>query len=101
MKTTSNTVLISGGSAGIGLEIAKLFAANGNKVIITGRDKQRLDKALARLENATGILCDISKKEDTEALAATLKKDFPDLNIVINNAGRAILYDIASRRKCI
>ena len=95
MKTTNNTVLISGGSAGIGLEIAKLFSANGNKVIITGRDKKRLDKALSQLPNATGIVSDVSKKEDTEALVTTLKNDFPDLNIVINNAGRAILYDIA------
>ncbi|HTE10466.1 MAG TPA: SDR family NAD(P)-dependent oxidoreductase, partial [Chitinophagaceae bacterium] len=54
------------------------------------------DKALAQLKNATGILSDISKKEDTGILVATLKKDFPDLNMVINNAGRAILYDIAN-----
>jgi uncharacterized oxidoreductase len=40
MKTSNNTVLISGGSAGIGLEIAKSFSARGNKVIITGRDQQ-------------------------------------------------------------
>jgi uncharacterized oxidoreductase len=96
MKTTNNTVLISGGSAGIGLEIAKLFSANGNKVIITGRDQQRLDKALGQLQHATGFVSDISNKEDAEALVATLKNDFPDLNIVINNAGRAILYDIAA-----
>ena len=96
MKTTDNTVLISGGTAGIGLEIAKQLAANGNKVIITGRDKQRLDKALALLPNATGIVTDVSKKEDTEALVQTLTRDFPELNIVINNAGRAILYDITT-----
>ncbi|HMH24872.1 MAG TPA: SDR family NAD(P)-dependent oxidoreductase [Puia sp.] len=96
MRTSDNTILISGGTAGIGLEIARLFSARGNKVIITGRNKQRLDTALGQLKNATGIVSDISKKEDTEALAATLKKDFPALNIVINNAGQAFLYDIAS-----
>lgn len=96
MKTTNNTVLITGGSAGIGLEIAKLFSANGNTVIITGRNKQRLDKALGQLKNATGIVSDISKKEDAEALTARLKKDFPDLNWVINNAGQAFLYDIGN-----
>jgi uncharacterized oxidoreductase len=95
MKTTNNTVLITGGSAGIGLEIAKLFSASDNKVIITGRDQQRLDKALSQLKNATGIASDVSKKETAQALVATLTKDFPDLNIVINNAGRALLYDIA------
>ena len=91
MKTTDNTVLISGGTAGIGLEIAKLFSANGNKVIITGRDKTRLDKALALLPDATGIVTDVSKKEDTDILVETLKRDFPELNIIINNAGRAVI----------
>jgi uncharacterized oxidoreductase len=96
MKTTHNTILITGGSAGIGLEIARLFSANGNKVIITGRDRQRLDKALSQLKNATGINSDVSKKEEVDVLVATLTKDFPDLNIVINNAGRALAYDIAN-----
>ncbi|MCW3117156.1 MAG: short-chain dehydrogenase [Chitinophagaceae bacterium] len=95
MNTTNNTVLISGGSAGIGLEIAKLFSARGNKVIITGRDPRRLENAVAQLKNATAIVSDVSKKEDAEALTATLTKDFPALNIVVNNAGRAILYDLA------
>ena len=96
MKATQNTVLITGGSAGIGLEIAKLLDQKGNHVIITGRDQQRLDKALAQLTNASGIISDVSKKEDAEALVATLTRDFPALNLVINNAGRAILYDIAN-----
>lgn len=96
MKTTNNTVLITGGTAGIGLEIAKLFSTNGNKVIITGRDKQRLDKALGQLKNATGIVSDVSRKEDVATLTGILKKDFQDLNIVINNAGRAILYNISA-----
>jgi len=94
MNTTNNTILITGGTAGIGLEAAKLFAAAGNTVIITGRDKKRLDKALALLPGATGIVSDVSKKEDTEALVATIKKDFSSLNIVVNNAGRALLYDL-------
>ena len=42
MKTTNNTVLITGGSAGIGFELAKLLSAKGNDVIITGRNKERL-----------------------------------------------------------
>jgi uncharacterized oxidoreductase len=96
MKTTNNTVLITGGTAGIGFEIAKSLSAADNKVIITGRDKPRLDKALSQLKNVTGVVSDISEKEDTETLVATLQKDFPQLNIVINNAGRALLYDIAN-----
>ena len=96
MNTSNNTVLITGGSAGIGLETAKLFAAAGNKVIITGRDKKRMEEALKLLPNATGIIGDVSSKKDTENLVATLKKDFPNLNIVVNNAGRAHLYNLAN-----
>lgn len=95
MKKTENTVLITGGSAGIGFAIAKLLVENNNRVIITGRNQQRLDQALAELKNATGILSDVSKAADAEALADTLKRAFPELNIVINNAGRAIQHNIA------
>ena len=94
MNTTNNTILITGGTAGIGLEAAKLFVATGNKVIITGRDQKRLDSALALLPGATGLVSDVSKKEDIETLVATIKKDFPSLNMIVNNAGRAILYDL-------
>ena len=96
MQTNSNTVLITGGSAGIGLEIAKLLSANGNTVVITGRDKPRLDKALSQLPKVIGIVSDVSKKGDVESLVETLKTRFPHLNMVINNAGRAILHDISS-----
>ena len=97
MKTSNNTILISGGSAGIGLEIAKLLLAKDNKVIITGRDRGRLDQALSQLDGAVGIVSDVSQEADTEALVATVKQDFPEVNMVINNAGRAVLYDLASR----
>lgn len=94
MKTTNNTVLISGGSAGIGFEIAKVLSEKGNHVIITGRDKARLQKAEAQLKNVTAISCDVSKEEDVKELVARLTKDFPGLNVVINNAGHAVVYDL-------
>jgi len=89
MKTTGNTVLITGGSAGIGFEIAKLLSEKGNKVIITGRNKQRLEAASKQLKNVTAIVSDVSKANDVDALVATITQDFPSLNIVINNAGKA------------
>jgi len=94
MKTTKNTVLITGGSAGIGFEIAKLFSEQDNQVIILGRDKDRLDKALSQLKNVTGIVCDVSKEEDRNALVVRLNADFPALDVVINNAGRALTYKL-------
>lgn len=94
MKTTNNTVLITGGSAGIGLEIAKLLSEKGNKVIITGRNEARLQQAASQLKNVSTIVSDVSNAEDVENLISQIKSEFPDLNMVINNAGRALVYDI-------
>lgn len=95
MKLSNNTVLITGGSAGIGLAIAKQLTEAGNHVIITGRNAERLEKALAQLKNATGIVSDVSKEADVVKLVEQLKKEHPTLNAVINNAGRAILYSLS------
>ncbi|PZU86146.1 MAG: short-chain dehydrogenase [Chryseobacterium sp.] len=94
MNTTNNTVLISGGSAGIGLEIAKLLSEKGNKVIITGRNEERLKQATSQLKNVSTIVSDVSNAEDVENLVNQVRIEFPDLNMVINNAGRALVYDI-------
>ncbi|MBB6128990.1 SDR family oxidoreductase [Mucilaginibacter lappiensis] len=94
MKTSQNTVLITGGSAGIGFEIAKQLSAKNNHVIIIGRNPERLQKAAAQLQNVTAINADISNAADVENLVAKLFSDFPHLNVVINNAGAASISDL-------
>jgi uncharacterized oxidoreductase len=94
MKTTQNTVLITGGSAGIGFEIAKLFSENGNHVIITGRNEERLKQAAAQLKNVTAIPFDVTKEEDVNTLVSRLAKEFPSLNVVVNNAGHATMNQL-------
>lgn len=96
MKTTNNTILISGGSAGIGFEIAKLLSEKGNNVIITGRNEKRLNQAAAKLNNVKTIVSDVSNPEDVEKLVTQINANFPQLNMVINNAGRALVYDLIS-----
>ena len=96
MKTTDNTVLLIGGSAGIGLEIAKSLSEKGNHVIITGRNKERLDKAAAQLKNVTAIVSDISSEQEIDKLAKQVSEQFPKLNVVINNAGNAYTYKLAA-----
>ena len=95
MRTTGNTILITGGSAGMGLEMARLFVANGNKVIITGRDENRLKAAASQLGNVTAIVSDVSKDSDVNALVKRVTNDFPELNVLINNAGRAFAYNLS------
>lgn len=94
MKTTGNTIFISGGSAGIGLEIAKQFSALGNKVIINGRNKERLENALGQLNNAEFIQGDLSIESERERIAEVLRNNYPDINVLINNAGDAYAYTL-------
>ncbi|MES2651975.1 MAG: SDR family NAD(P)-dependent oxidoreductase [Bacteroidota bacterium] len=99
MKTTGNTIFISGGSAGIGLAIAKKFSAAGNKIIINGRSKERLQNALKELDNAFAIQGDLSVKADRLKIAEELKSKHPELNIIINNAGAAFMNDLSDSNK--
>lgn len=93
MKTSKNTILVTGGGSGIGLEIAKLFSKD-NHIIIAGRSKERLLKAAASLENVSLIPFDITNEGDVNRLVEKVSKDFPNLNVLINNAGNASAYDI-------
>ena len=98
MKTSGNTIFISGGTAGIGFAMAKLFSKD-NKVIITGRDETRLEKALAQLPGVAGIRSDIADNDQAVSLSQKLSKEFPQLNIVINNAGRAAVHNLSETGK--
>jgi len=96
MKTTNNTVLITGGSAGIGFEIARLLSEKGNRVIITGRNKERLQKAVSKLPTVTAVVSDVTSEKDVKELRQRIERDFPELNVVINNAGSAFLHNLAN-----
>lgn len=93
MKTSNNIILITGGTAGIGFELAKALIKS-NTVIVTGRNQERLDNALSELPGLIGIKSDVSVESDVSALVETLKKDFPNLNILINNAGLATYNNV-------
>lgn len=92
MKTSGNTIFISGGSAGIGLAFAKKLGKAGNKIIINGRNEDRLQKALLQLDNAVAIQGDLSIETDRIRIANELKTNYSDVNTIINNAGAAFTY---------
>src|SRR5262245_50311278 len=87
MKTTGNTVLITGGATGIGLALAERFVREGNQVIICGRRRQRLLAAKQRFPQINTRVCDVSKAASRRALAQWLTSEFKRLNILVNNAG--------------
>lgn len=95
MKTNENTVLVTGGGSGIGLETAKLFSAKGNKVIIAGRDIHKLNDALLLLPGTTAIAADITNETEVNHLIKRIYEEFPKLNIIMNNAGKAHIYSLS------
>ncbi len=91
MKISNNTVLITGGTTGIGLALAKKFLNEGNRVIVTGRDREKLARVQADFPKLVTQKADMSRLEDVEQLAGR----FTDTNILINNAGVQYNYDFA------
>jgi uncharacterized oxidoreductase len=87
MKTSNNTILITGGATGIGFALAKAFLEAGNNVIICGRRENRLKEAQAKLPKLHIKVCDVSKESDRENLLNWAQENFPGLNILVNNAG--------------
>lgn len=93
MNLKNKTILVTGGSSGIGYATAKYLVEQGSKVIITGRDVAKLENAGRELGAAT-IAVDITKAEEVKQLVATLESSYSDLSVLINNAGGGKLYKL-------
>jgi uncharacterized oxidoreductase len=87
MNLTNNTILITGGTGGFGVEFASKLMALGNTVIITGRNAQKLQEVKQKLPGVHTLQSDVSLVEDISTLYNRVTSEFPDLNIIINNAG--------------
>ena len=87
MNLKDRTILITGGSAGIGLAFALKFAELGNEVIVTGRRQAVLDGVKAKYPMLNTFQSDVSDPVQIAALAARVKSSFPKLDVLMNNAG--------------
>jgi len=89
LKLKDKVTVITGGSSGIGLAIAKQFIDEGAKVVITGRDKTKLDSAKKQINNNSllPMVTDVSKVADIEALYKKIKQNFGKIDVLVANAG--------------
>jgi uncharacterized oxidoreductase len=87
MDLKNNTVLITGGTSGFGYEFALRLIELGNTVIITGRNQAKLDQTKKNLPKVHTFQSDVSDPTAIKTLFDTVTKLFPNLNILINNAG--------------
>lgn len=98
MKTSGNTILVSGGGSGIGLALAQRWHDAGNTVIITGRNAAKLDGAVAGRANMHAMTLDVTDAAAIAAFAAEIIAKFPALNILVNNAGVMMYEDATAKR---
>ena len=87
MKLKNRTVLITGRTSGIGLELEKQLHQRGNTVIVTGRDPEKLDAASAALPGVHTFKSDVSDPGEIKALHDSVLAQFPALDTLVNNAG--------------
>ncbi|RYY16539.1 MAG: SDR family NAD(P)-dependent oxidoreductase [Alphaproteobacteria bacterium] len=87
MQMTGNTILITGGTSGIGRGLAEAFHKLGNQVAIAGRRQERLDEITAANPGMLGFQLDVQDSAAIDAFAARVRQELPELNILINNAG--------------
>jgi uncharacterized oxidoreductase len=87
VKLQHKTVLITGGTSGIGFELARQLQQNGNTIIVTGRDQARLDIARRTLPDIHVFQSDVSEPDAIAALSDRVLARFPSLDMLVNNAG--------------
>lgn len=86
MNLTNSRTIVTGGSSGIGFGIARALRDRGGRVVICGRNRDRLEAAAAEL-GVTGVSADVSREEDVERLMREALDALGGLDILINNAG--------------
>lgn len=87
MKSTGNTILITGGGSGIGQALAHRWHDAGNHVIITGRRQTVLDQAIAGRDRMAAYVLDVTNADQVAAFVGQVLARHPALNVLVNNAG--------------
>jgi uncharacterized oxidoreductase len=98
MKLTGNTILVTGGGSGIGEALAHRLHDLGNTVIVAGRRRDALERAIAGRANMAAMTLDVESSESVAEFARRLLAEQPELSVVVNSAGIMRYENIATRR---
>ncbi len=98
MKTTGNTILITGGGTGIGRALAHRFSDQGNTVIVTGRTQASLNEAISGRDTMFAYTLDMADAGAIQTFAQEVVERHPALNVVVNNAGIMRFEDLTQVR---
>jgi NAD(P)-dependent dehydrogenase (short-subunit alcohol dehydrogenase family) len=98
MNMTGNTILVTGGTSGIGRSLAEALHDRGNRVIVTGRRGDLLGAVAAVRPGITGYVMDVTDPQAISRVAGQVSEHFPDLNMLVVNAGISAREDYAGGR---
>lgn len=98
MKSSGNTILITGGGSGIGAALAQRFHAAGNRVIVAGRRQDALDAVVEGRYGMFAMTLDVESAQGVEDFAERVTQAHPELNVLINNAGIMRFEALDTRR---
>lgn len=98
MKSTGNTILVTGGGTGIGLALAQRWYDAGNTVIITGRREHVLHDAIAGRARMAAYVLDVTDAGAIDTFVQQLVADHPHVNVLVNNAGIYSAEKVTARR---
>jgi uncharacterized oxidoreductase len=96
MRLTGNTILVTGGGSGIGRGLAAALHQAGNRVVIAGRRVDALRAVADEHPGITYLQLDQSDGQSIRGLVAKIEQEYPDLNVVVNNAGMMAIEDLAA-----
>ena len=87
MNLSGHTILITGGSSGIGLELVRQFYEQGNRIIVASRNSDKLNSLQVEFPRVITVVCDLADPKSVRKLLEHCLNNYPEINILINNAG--------------